>query len=165
YLERQVELHGVPRGEEFGTYVFPEGKPGDQAQCLDVRPSRELRTDEEEEQAYGLAVERIEVDGLGGRARRHPQLRDGRRLSVRDRDAVADPGREDRLALPHGAEHVVWIVDPVTPGDELDELPQDLVLLACDERDLDPLRRDQIRKKHGYTGRNSRRGIGAYTIW
>src|SRR5690606_20602877 len=84
------ELGGVAGRGEAGADLVVADDARDAAERLDVGPGRGLRADEQEEQADGLAIERVEFNGIANGAGGHTQIGDSWRLAVRYRDAVAD---------------------------------------------------------------------------
>jgi hypothetical protein len=109
-----------------------------------VRPGRGFRTDQQEEKRDRLPIERIEFDGRRGPARRHLQIGNRTRFPVRYRDAVANAGRQDRLALADCVENVRLVINAVVVRDDADEFPQKFVLREPLERDFDAIDRQQI---------------------
>lgn len=126
---------------------FAADEAGDAGKGLDVGAGGGFGTDEEEEEADGLAVEGIEVHGLARAAGGHAELGDRRGLAVRDGDAVADARGEDGFPLADGAEDLIRVVEPLVVAHESDQLLEQIVLRRPDEWNPDPLGGEQLRKQ------------------
>jgi len=145
------EFDGTLRGREPIPDIVAAHQPGDPAQGLDVRTGGGLGADQQEEQPYRLAVERVELNRHGCQSGRHPQFGYGGRLAVRNRNAVPDAGRQNRFPFAHGTQHFGFVDAPVR-GDHVDELSQQRFLVLGAQGDPDPLRTQQFREEHTSRG-------------
>src|SRR6516164_2229392 len=74
-------------------------EPGDPRQRLQVLAARVLGHHQQEEQVGGLTVDRVEVHARAAARAARQEPRDPGQLAVRDRDALADPGALELLAV------------------------------------------------------------------
>ena len=146
-LHRGVELGRSACGEELLAHAVLADETGDAGESLDVRARGGLGSDEQEEEGHGLAVEGVELDGLLGTAGGDAEVGYGGGLAVGHGDTVADASGEDGLALTDGAEDLGGGIGSVGVADDLDQLPEEVVLASRPERDAYALRREEVRQQ------------------
>src|ERR1044072_497913 len=155
----RVKRVGIARLAQPRHHLGLAQEPRDAGERLQVIGARAFRGEQQANQIDRLAVERLEIDPALEAGEQADQLLELRQLAVRNRNAVADPGAAELLALRQRLED-----QPVALSGQLrgarGELLDRLLLAVHFERRNDRVRRDEIGERHC-----NRSGMKGYGCW
>src|SRR5579863_1951976 len=153
FLDDQlVDLVSVARPEQMLTEGVVAKQARDARERFEVQAGRVLRRDEQKKQIRRFAVERVEIYSARSAPKDTDDLLDAADLAMGDRDAVADRGRTQSLALvQHGVELRQVDLAPLRhkAGRQLIE---NMRLVAPAETRQDHLGRQDFGNFHNFSG-------------
>jgi hypothetical protein len=145
-----VKFVGAARLAQLLAQILPPHQPGDPTQNFDVLAGSGLRTYDEKKEPDWLTIYRVVRYRTGADTTDESQLADGGGPSVWNGDAESDPRAKNGFPLLHSAEDFGEGSSRAL-YQMASQLGDDAGLIACRQRDHDPVWCEQLGQEHGVT--------------